>query len=138
MLQATKILKTQNCISSLSGSWLMSTAWPGRPSWMMPRLTRSWTSSLTSKMPWYCRPSFFNLNNYNFFQYQAYFEKDETLKEEKMKKAQEETLPKSLVSLIEPNQLLTLLIIPACSFHLQANLEKLLEKRGGQYFVGNR
>merc|ERR1712223_319581 len=47
--------------------------------------------------------------------YQAYFEKDETLKEEKMKKAQEETLPKSL-----------------------ANLEKLLEKRGGQYFVGNR
>ena len=38
-----------------------------------------------------------------FFQYQAYFEKDETLKEEKMKKAQEETLPKSLVSLIKPN-----------------------------------
>ena len=81
----------------------MSMAWAGRASWMMPRLTRSWTLSLTSKMPWYCRSYFLNLNNYNFFQYQAYFEKDETLKEEKMKKAQEETLPKSLVSLIEPN-----------------------------------
>merc|ERR1711942_127057 len=46
--------------------------------------------------------------------YGAFFESDEAAKAEKMKKVTEETIPKGL-----------------------ANLEKVLEKRGGQFFVGN-
>merc|ERR1712013_855005 len=46
--------------------------------------------------------------------YGAFFEQDEAAKAEKMKKVTEETIPKGL-----------------------ANLEKVLEKRGGQFFVGN-
>merc|ERR1711997_555317 len=46
--------------------------------------------------------------------YGAFFEKDEKVKAEKMKKVGEETIPNSL-----------------------ANLEKVLEKRGGQFFAGN-
>merc|ERR1712002_360309 len=46
--------------------------------------------------------------------YGAFFEKDEAAKAEKMKKVTEETIPNGL-----------------------ANLEKVLEKRGGQFLVGN-
>merc|ERR1712173_12100 len=47
--------------------------------------------------------------------YTAFFEKDAKLKAEKMKKVGDETIPNNL-----------------------ANLEKLLVKRGGQFFAGNR
>jgi len=47
--------------------------------------------------------------------YATHFEKDEKLKEEKQKKVMEETIPNTL-----------------------SNLEKILQKRGGQYFVGNK
>jgi len=54
------------------------------------------------------------INDFQNALYQAYFERDETVREEKKKKALEETLPTCL-----------------------ANLEKQVEKRGGGQFVGS-
>merc|ERR1712154_140902 len=54
------------------------------------------------------------MNDVQDAMYGTFFEKDEKVKAEKTKKVKEETIPNSL-----------------------ANLEKVLEKRGGQFFAGN-
>merc|ERR1712066_886482 len=54
------------------------------------------------------------INDVQNAMYGAFFEKDEKVKAEKMKKVGEETIPNNL-----------------------ANLEKVLEKRGGQFLAGN-
>merc|ERR1711971_454022 len=54
------------------------------------------------------------INDVQNAMYGAFFEKDEKVKAEKMKKVGEETIPNNL-----------------------ANLEKVLERRGGQFFAGN-
>jgi len=55
------------------------------------------------------------INDLQNTMYQCHFEKDATVKEEKLKKFMEETLPKGLT-----------------------NLENILGKRGGNFFVGNK
>merc|ERR1711874_485619 len=54
------------------------------------------------------------INDVQNAMYGAFFEKDEKVKAEKMKKVGEETIPNNV-----------------------GNLEKVLEKRGGQFFAGN-
>merc|ERR1712087_821841 len=54
------------------------------------------------------------MNDVQDAMYGTFFEKDEKVKAEKTKKVKEETIPNSL-----------------------ANLEKVLERRGGQFFAGN-
>ena len=55
------------------------------------------------------------------------------MKEEKLKKFMEETLPKGLVSLKYQSIFFSLL-----RPFLKTNLENILGKRGGNFFVGNK
>ena len=103
MLQATKIHKTQKELQCFTLRFLAHEYGLGGQTKLDDAKIDEVVDVVSDFQNALVQRSFLNLNKYNFFQYQAYFEKDETLKEEKMKKAQEETLPKSLVSLIEPN-----------------------------------
>ena len=65
-------------------------------------------------------------------QYGTFFEKDEKVKAEKTKKVKEETIPNTLVE-----RKIFWYSGKYLIGNIQANLEKVMETRGGQFFAGN-